>query len=64
MKDPILDKLKTDAGVVLADLWRALRRQPAAHEWQHPRGRKTVDAADLPEMPEPPKSGLCYFHLN
>jgi hypothetical protein len=67
MQDPILDKLKTDAGIVLTDLWRAFRHQPAVEdEWIHPRQASAADPAEPVALPEParPADGLCYFHLN
>jgi hypothetical protein len=68
MDDPVLIKLKTDAGIVLADLWRTLWHQPPAEaeEWRHPR----VDQSRREQEPAeganagPKPSGLCYFHLN
>ena len=66
MQDPILDKLKADAGIVLADLWRAFRHQPAveAEEWQHPRVSRSMSQPTEVETERPSQSGLCYFHLN
>lgn len=64
MKDPILEKLKADAGVVLAELWRALRHQPAKDEWRHSQARRPGKGTLSPENPGLSRSGLCYFHLN
>lgn len=66
MQDPILNKLKTDAGIVLTDLWRAFRHQPPveAEEWQHPRISPASREMDTTEIERPSQSGLCYFHLN
>ncbi len=64
MKDPVLEKLKTDAGIVLVELWRALRPRPVKPGRLLAESRLPVEAAFPPEMPEPPRDGLCYFHLN
>jgi hypothetical protein len=66
VQDPVLNKLKADAGIVLADLWRVFRHQTPveAEEWQLPRSsRSATDAADM-EAEKPSQSGLCYFFLN
>jgi hypothetical protein len=66
MKDPVLNKLKTDAGIVLADLWRAFTHQPLVEEWQHPRIHPAAPDMSMAETKStgPSQSGLCYFHLN
>ena len=64
MKDPVLDKLKTDAGIVLADLWRTLRHQPPVEEWTHPRLGVASPDETVAKPVERPPDGLCYFHLN
>jgi hypothetical protein len=66
MHDPVFEKLKTDAGIVLADLWRAFRHQPPveATDWQHPRVERSEAQAGAAEIERPSQSGLCYFHLN
>jgi hypothetical protein len=66
VQDPILNKLKTDAGIVLTDLWRAIRHQPPveAEEWLHPRMSPGRPEMDSPQGERPAPSGLCYFHLN
>ncbi len=64
MQDPILNKLKADAGIVLADFWRAFRHRPPVEEWWQARsGSPAVETEET--RPAPPKpDGLCYFHLN
>ena len=68
MNDPVLAKLKADAGIVLVDLWRAFRHQPAVEdrEWLHPRVTLPGNEAGRGEPVQggPQQSGLCYFHLN
>ncbi len=64
MNDPVYQKLKADAGIVLADLWRALRHQHPVEEWRHPRHSETVPPQTPAEPSSSPTSGLCYFHLN
>ncbi len=68
MKDPILDKLASDAGVVLADLWRMVNHQPSheTQEWSHPWSRAAAakPAEREAEAAPPSQSALCYFHLN
>ncbi|HWA27092.1 MAG TPA: hypothetical protein VG734_15650 [Lacunisphaera sp.] len=64
MKDPVFQKLKDDAGLVLSEFIFAITHRAGAREWSHPRA--------IPPSPEVPKvtsipapeSGLCYFHLN
>ena len=66
MHDPIYEKLKADAGIVLVDLWRAFRHQPPveATDWQIPRVDRTDAEVGTPEIERRSQSGLCYFHLN
>ena len=64
MKDPVLDKLKTDAGEVLGELWRLLRHQPPVEEWPHSRLNSPVPSQTVSPPKPPAQSGLCYFHLN
>lgn len=66
MQDPVLNKLKTDAGIVLTDLWRAIRHQPPveAEEWLHPRTSPASREMDASAREHPSQSGLSYFHLN
>lgn len=68
MNDPVLLKLKADAGIVLADLWRMLRHQPPVEvaEWRLPRVASTPTEAvrKEPGRGGPRHTGLCYFHLN
>jgi hypothetical protein len=68
MDDPVLIKLKADAGIVLADLWRALRHQPSVEEqeWRHPRVEPIFEGKNLSgcENAASKPNGLCYFHLN
>ncbi|WP_157772509.1 hypothetical protein [Lacunisphaera limnophila] len=67
MKDPVMAKLKADAGIVLADLWRAWRHQPPveAADWSSDRlvQVRVTEGQDSSPRVSPP-SGLCYFHLN
>lgn len=62
MKDPVLDKLVSDAGIVLQDLWRIVSHQAPLTEWQEP--RRVPAATVIRSGEEPSHSGLCYFHLN
>jgi len=68
MADPLYQKLKADAEVILLDLWRMLRHLEPVQEWQHVRAMPELEdtqkmAAALDARP-PHSSGLCYFHLN
>lgn len=66
MTNPVYQKLKSDAGVVLTDLWRALRHQAPVEDWQHTRSSVSAKKRVAPNanMVRPQSSGLCYFHLN
>lgn len=63
MKDPVIEKLKTDAGIVITDLWRALRQQPPVEDdWMRPR-TQPADLAES-ESTDPGQSGSSHFHAN
>lgn len=69
MTDPIYQKLKADAGVLLVDLWRTLRHQPLIQEWQQhscvlPEFKDKQPTQTDPNPRRSHASGLCYFHLN
>jgi hypothetical protein len=68
MDDPVLIKLKTDAAIVLVDLWRALSHQPPVEEqeWRNPRVEPVFERKNLSAGGKAgaKPSGLCYFHLN
>jgi hypothetical protein len=63
MKDTTFTKLKTDAVIVLADLWRALLHRPDEEFCRDPRVGATLDYGTPAKRPEPDRN-LCYFHLN
>jgi hypothetical protein len=68
MSDPVLIKLKADAGIVLADLWRALTGQVPVEtqEWQNaavePASQEMGSQGSRGE--EPKQGSFCWVHLN
>lgn len=65
MSDPVYQKLMSDAGVLLADLWHALKHQSPSEE-RLPERQHAIEQLPLVELkPVDARScGLCYFHLN
>jgi len=66
---PILQKLKTDAGIVLTDMWRACwHLPPRGLNASLVNGNRPVDRQGPFCASAPAQSrnadGLCYFHLN
>jgi hypothetical protein len=68
MSDPVLIKLKADAGIVLADLWRALTHQAPLETREEPKVGAEVDlperASNGSRVAEPKQVGFCCVHLN
>src|SRR5438105_12602814 len=64
MKDPILNKLKDDAALVLSQLFLAMSHRPAPKDWRHPRENPPTHEMAVPKPASPSQGGLCYFHLN
>jgi hypothetical protein len=64
MQDPILIKLKTDAGIVLADVWRALRHLPLEEEHGQQGSDESLPAPESADAARLRSDDLCYFHLN
>ena len=66
MSDPLYQKLREDAGVILKELWHVLRSNTSVENRQH---SPTVLVAD-DRQPDPLNQNsrrsevLCYFHLN
>ena len=64
MKDPVFQKLKDDARLVLNELILAITHRPAQGEWRYARDTPPAPEMALLKPVSPPQHGLCYFHLN
>jgi hypothetical protein len=66
MKDPVYEKLKSDAGSVLHDLWQAITHQAAARDQPNAATKPGLSQSDSivtePNLVRP--ITLFYFHLN
>jgi hypothetical protein len=66
MKDPVYEKLSSDAGSVLRDLWEAITHSVAARERPNSTPKPDLGRSDStgtePNLAGP--SNLFYFHLN
>ncbi len=63
MKDPVFNKLKADAGIVLNELFLAVTHRPE-QKWRHPRDNPPAPEMAMLTPVSPSQSGLTYFHLN
>ena len=64
MGDPVFKKLKTDAAIMLNELFLAVTQRPTQEEWRHPCDNPPAPEAAMLKPVAPSQSGLCYFHLN
>lgn len=64
MKDPVLKKLKADAGIVLNVIFLVVSHRKDQPTWRHPRDNPPAPEMAMLKPVAPSQSGLCYFHLN
>lgn len=68
MTDPVYEKLKADAAVVLIEMWRSIRHQTEDQNATHMRMKSELNDGQSAKTNEGRKGmrsdGLCYFHLN